>query len=195
MSTSVGDEGGFAPKLKGTEDALETILSAINIAGYKPGIDINIALDCASSEFFKNNKNFNHNLMFSFLGNKKIAFDIAGYRNAKPGIRVWNGSNIKKNDLIRVLDENIELLKKIDSSINFKINNKNGKKQSKSFNAKVVEKSFMGDTMLYGINLGENDHHTYRISISDIKNTPSPNIGEEISVYFQEDDIVAYFEE
>ena len=78
---------------------------------------------------------------------------------------------------------------------NFKINNKNGKKQSKSFNAKVVEKSFMGDTMLYGINLDENDHHTYRISISDIKNSVSPKIGEEISVYFQEDDIVAYFEE
>ncbi len=56
LSTSVGDEGGFAPKLKGTEDALETILSAINNAGYKPGIDINIALDCASSEFYKNNK-------------------------------------------------------------------------------------------------------------------------------------------
>ena len=78
---------------------------------------------------------------------------------------------------------------------NFKINNKNGKKHSKSFNAKVVEKSFMGDTMLYGINIDENDHHTYRISISDIKNSASPNIGEEISVYFQEDDIVAYFEE
>ena len=56
LSTSVGDEGGFAPKLKGTEDALETILSAINNAGYKPGSEINIALDCASSEFFKNNK-------------------------------------------------------------------------------------------------------------------------------------------
>ena len=78
---------------------------------------------------------------------------------------------------------------------NFKINTQIGKKHSKSFNAKVVEKSFMGDTMLYGINLGENDHHTYRISISDIKNSASPKIGEEISVYFQEDDIVAYFEE
>ena len=53
----------------------------------------------------------------------------------------------------------------------------------------------MGDTMLYGINLVENDHHTYRISISDIKHSPSPNIGEEISVSFEEDDIVAYFEE
>ena len=56
LSTSVGDEGGFAPKLKDTEDALDTILLAINNAGYKPGKDINIALDCASSEFFINNK-------------------------------------------------------------------------------------------------------------------------------------------
>ena len=56
LSTSVGDEGGFAPKLKDTEDALDTILLAINNAGYKPGNDINIALDCASSEFYKNNK-------------------------------------------------------------------------------------------------------------------------------------------
>ena len=38
--------------------------------------------------------------MFSFLGEKKIAFDIANYRKAKLGIRIWNGSNIKKNDLI-----------------------------------------------------------------------------------------------
>ena len=78
---------------------------------------------------------------------------------------------------------------------NFKINTQIGKKHSKSFNAKVVEKSFMGDTMLYGIKLGENTQHTYRISISDIKNSPSPHIGEEISVFFQEDDMVAYFEE
>ena len=56
LSTSVGDEGGFAPKLKDTEDALDTIQLAINNAGYKPGKDINIALDCASSEFFINNK-------------------------------------------------------------------------------------------------------------------------------------------
>ncbi|MGL4994356.1 MAG: phosphopyruvate hydratase [Bacteroidales bacterium] len=53
LSTAVGDEGGFAPKLKGTEDALESILKAIEKAGYKPGKDITIALDCAASEFFK----------------------------------------------------------------------------------------------------------------------------------------------
>ena len=54
LSTAVGDEGGFAPKLEGTEDALESILKAIENAGYKPGKDITIALDCAASEFFEN---------------------------------------------------------------------------------------------------------------------------------------------
>jgi enolase len=53
LSTAVGDEGGFAPKLEGTEDALETIIKAITAAGYKPGSDITIALDPASSEFYK----------------------------------------------------------------------------------------------------------------------------------------------
>jgi enolase len=53
LSTAVGDEGGFAPNLNGTEDALETIIKAINAAGYKPGSDVTIALDPAASEFYK----------------------------------------------------------------------------------------------------------------------------------------------
>ena len=53
LSTSVGDEGGFAPKLNGTEDAIETIHTAVNNSGYKFGEDILIALDCASAEFYK----------------------------------------------------------------------------------------------------------------------------------------------
>jgi len=53
LSTAVGDEGGFAPKLEGTEDALETILKAIAAAGFKAGQDVTIALDCAASEFYK----------------------------------------------------------------------------------------------------------------------------------------------
>ena len=52
LSTAVGDEGGFAPSLGGTEDALECILTAIKAAGYKPGKDVTIGLDCASSEFY-----------------------------------------------------------------------------------------------------------------------------------------------
>ncbi len=53
LSTAVGDEGGFAPTLEGTEDALNSILIAIEKAGYKPGKDVTIGLDCASSEFYK----------------------------------------------------------------------------------------------------------------------------------------------
>lgn len=53
LSTAVGDEGGFAPTLNGTEDALESILAAIKGAGYEAGKDVTIALDCASSEFYK----------------------------------------------------------------------------------------------------------------------------------------------
>ncbi|RQP12261.1 MAG: phosphopyruvate hydratase [Chryseobacterium sp.] len=53
LSTAVGDEGGFAPTFKGTEDALDTLLQAIEKAGYKPGDDIMLALDCAASEFYK----------------------------------------------------------------------------------------------------------------------------------------------
>ncbi len=53
LSTAVGDEGGFAPTFNGTEDALETIILAIEKAGYKAGVDVMIGLDCASSEFYK----------------------------------------------------------------------------------------------------------------------------------------------
>ena len=50
-STGVGDEGGFAPSLKGTEEALDVLVQAIEAAGYKPGTDITLALDCAASEY------------------------------------------------------------------------------------------------------------------------------------------------
>jgi len=53
LSTSIGDEGGFAPNLKSNEEAIQVIISAIEKAGYKPGEDICIALDPAASEFFK----------------------------------------------------------------------------------------------------------------------------------------------
>jgi enolase len=53
LSTAVGDEGGFAPTLEGTEDALDTIALAVKNAGYKLGDDIMIALDCAAAEFYE----------------------------------------------------------------------------------------------------------------------------------------------
>ena len=53
LSTAVGDEGGFAPKLNGTEDAIESVMKAIENAGYKPGVEVFIAMDAAASEFYK----------------------------------------------------------------------------------------------------------------------------------------------
>ncbi|MFM7201194.1 MAG: phosphopyruvate hydratase [Myxococcota bacterium] len=52
-ATGVGDEGGFAPNLRANEEALELIMSAISKAGYKPGVDVFLALDCAASEFYR----------------------------------------------------------------------------------------------------------------------------------------------
>lgn len=56
LSTAVGDEGGFAPTFAGTEDAIETVLKAVEQAGYKPGTQVALALDCAATEFFKDGK-------------------------------------------------------------------------------------------------------------------------------------------
>lgn len=55
-STNVGDEGGFAPNLKSHEEAITSILTAIEKAGYRPGVDISLSLDCAASEFYKDGK-------------------------------------------------------------------------------------------------------------------------------------------
>lgn len=56
LNTSVGDEGGFAPRLKNKEEALDLILNAIEKAGYVPGDDVTLALDCASSEYYRDEK-------------------------------------------------------------------------------------------------------------------------------------------
>lgn len=55
-NTGIGDEGGFAPNLKSADDALQFIMKSIEGAGYKPGDDVMLALDCASTEFYKNGK-------------------------------------------------------------------------------------------------------------------------------------------
>ncbi len=56
MPTTVGDEGGFAPNLNGNEESLQLIVQAIDLAGYQPGRDVAIAVDCASSEYFSDGK-------------------------------------------------------------------------------------------------------------------------------------------
>ena len=75
LSTSVGDEGGFAPSLNSNEEALGLIIEAINKAGYTPGKDISLALDCAASSFCKNGK-------YTFESSEKTSADlIAIYEN------------------------------------------------------------------------------------------------------------------
>ncbi len=56
LSTSVGDEGGFAPNIASTTEALDFIMQSVEKAGYRPGEDVMLALDCAATEFFKNGK-------------------------------------------------------------------------------------------------------------------------------------------
>ena len=56
LNTNVGDEGGFAPNLKSAEQALDVLMQAIDKAGYKPGDDVMLALDCAATEFYKDGK-------------------------------------------------------------------------------------------------------------------------------------------
>jgi len=80
LSTAVGDEGGFAPDLDGTEDALETIIKAIKSAGYKPGIDVMIALDCAAAEFFKDGV-YDYTIFEGNNGVKRNSDEQANYLN------------------------------------------------------------------------------------------------------------------
>ena len=78
LSTAVGDEGGFAPELDGTEDALDSILKAVEKAGYTPGKDITIALDCAASEFYKNGV-YDYTLFEGDKGAKRSSKEQAEY--------------------------------------------------------------------------------------------------------------------
>ena len=78
LSTSVGDEGGFAPNLASNEDALGAIAEAVEKAGYKLGTDVTLALDCASSEFYKDGK-------YDLAGEGKV-FDAAGFADYLAGL-------------------------------------------------------------------------------------------------------------
>lgn len=78
LSTAVGDEGGFAPELEGTEDALESIIKAIELAGYKAGEDVMIGLDCAASEFFKDGV-YDYTLFEGEKGAKRNSSEQAAY--------------------------------------------------------------------------------------------------------------------
>lgn len=93
LSTAVGDEGGFAPKLNGIEDALDSIIQAIKDAGYEPGKDVKIAMDCAASEF-------------AFVENGKYFYD---YKQLKSGLQKDpNGKKLSDDEQIAYLKELVE---------------------------------------------------------------------------------------
>lgn len=79
LSTAVGDEGGFAPALNGTEDALGSIVAAIKAAGYEPGKDVTIALDCAASEFYDKKGIYNYSKFEGANGAKRTAAEQVAY--------------------------------------------------------------------------------------------------------------------
>lgn len=90
LSTAVGDEGGFAPKLDGIEDALESIVQAVKDAGYKPGEDVRIAMDCAASEF-------------AVVEGGKYYYD---YSHLKNGLQKDpNGRKLSDDEQIKYLEE------------------------------------------------------------------------------------------
>jgi enolase len=90
LNTNVGDEGGFAPDLPSAEAAFDFILGAIETAGYRPGRDIVLALDCAASEFFKNGK-------YTYRGGKRVldaqaqADYLAGLAASYPIVSIEDG--------------------------------------------------------------------------------------------------------
>lgn len=91
MSTAVGDEGGFAPKCKSHEEAIELILEAVKQAGFEPGKDIMIGLDCASSEFFDNGKYVMKKSGGKAMSAEEWAGVLEGWVNKYPIISIEDG--------------------------------------------------------------------------------------------------------
>ncbi len=90
LSTAVGDEGGFAPKFEGIKDALDSIMQAIKDAGYEPGKDVKIAMDCAASEF-------------AILEDGKWYYDYSKLKNGMP--KDPNGKKLTADEQIAYLEE------------------------------------------------------------------------------------------
>ena len=113
MNTAVGDEGGFAPNLSSNEAALEVVMEAIKNAGYAPGKDIYIALDCASSEFYKNGKYTLEAEGKSFTSNE-MADKLADWVNRYPIVSIEDGMDESDWDgwayLTKVLGKKIQLV-------------------------------------------------------------------------------------
>lgn len=110
LSTAVGDEGGFAPTLNGTEDAIETIAKATENAGYKLGDDVMIALDCAAAEFYKDGK-YNYTVFEGEKGKVRSSEEQATYLaelcNQYPIISIEDGMDENDWDGWKSLTEKI----------------------------------------------------------------------------------------
>lgn len=91
MSTAVGDEGGFAPLVKGEEEAIKLVLEAIEKAGYEPGKDIMLALDCASSEFYHSGKYRLGGEEGAYLTSEDWIGELAGWVEKYPIISIEDG--------------------------------------------------------------------------------------------------------
>ena len=111
MSTNVGDEGGFAPNLESSEVALDIIVDAISIAGYTPGQEVSLALDVASSEFYKDGK---YIVEGSELNSEEMSSFLAGLVDKYPIVSVEDG--MAENDwdgwksLTEILGSKIQLV-------------------------------------------------------------------------------------
>ncbi len=90
MSTAVGDEGGFAPNLPSNEAALQLLVEAIDQAGYTPGTDIALAIDCAASEFYKDGQ-YRLEADNRSLGSEQFADVLAGWCDKYPIISIEDG--------------------------------------------------------------------------------------------------------
>ena len=113
MSTGLGDEGGFAPELKSARDALDFILKSIEKAGYKPGEDIYLALDCAATEYFKDGKYAMNGEGFSLTPDENVAY-LQALVNDYPIISIEDGCSEDDWDgwamLTEVLGDRIQLV-------------------------------------------------------------------------------------
>jgi enolase len=89
-STNVGDEGGFAPSLKDHNEAIDSILSAIKAAGYQPGVDISLSLDCAASEFY-DEKTKKYEMGGTEYTNEQMITYYEGLMNAAPIYSIEDG--------------------------------------------------------------------------------------------------------
>ncbi len=90
LATGVGDEGGFAPNIASTTDALDFIMRAVETAGYKPGDDVMLALDCAATEFFKNGK-YDISGENRILSNHEMAEYLADLTRRYPILSIEDG--------------------------------------------------------------------------------------------------------